>query len=566
MGKKSVGQYMLRLVRTMVTQSHKSLKRARKNAVLDIVDTLRDPMASDSVLLNDIKRVLGAANPPTTLDQVQNKLISPAMMKKIRREERSDEGATERPEKELIHQKYEVEVSISGLGADGDGIAIEEREDGEKRVLVVPFALPGDKVKVRVYKKNLYFFQSEIVEVISKGDLRDDALTSCKYFGECSGCQYQFMDYEKQLNQKRNVVVNAFRYYCHTEDAVLPEVGPTFPSPETMGYRTKLTPHYDVPKTKSPEWLASPPPYGFNMKTVNRVLDIEDCPIGTPVVREGLKESREDVKLHYKTAKRGKTYLLRENTIKKEEGTFDKRCVTDNKAIVSEYIDNYRFDFTAGEFFQNNNSILPAVTAYVRENILLDGGKPPRFLVDAYCGSGLFSITCSQAVEKVYGVEISDESVKFARKNAELNKINNAVFLTGKAENIFKDLDCDPAQTCMIIDPPRKGTDEAFINQLVTFQPQRLVYVSCNVHTQARDVAYLLKQCPEYKVESIRGFDFFPQTKHVEGVAVLSYNGERTKREINGEVNSKTNCGVTNGETNGEINGTKIEETNETKG
>ncbi|KAG5364165.1 tRNA (uracil(54)-C(5))-methyltransferase [Yarrowia sp. E02] len=525
----------------MVTQSHKSLKRARKNAVLDIVDTLRDPMASDSVLLNDIKRVLGAANPPSTLDQVQNKLISPAMMKKIRREERSDEGAVERPEKELIHQKYEVEVTISGLGADGDGIAIEERPEGEKRVLVVPFALPGDKVKVRVYKKNLYFFQSEIVEVISKGELRDDALTSCKYFGECSGCQYQFMDYEKQLNQKRNVVVNAFKYYCQTEDpSVLPEVGPTFPSPETMGYRTKLTPHYDVPKTKSPEWLASPPPYGFNMKTVNRVLDIEDCPIGTGVVREGLKESREDVKLHYKTAKRGKTYLLRENTVKKEDGTFDKTCVTDNRAIVSEYIDNYRFDFTAGEFFQNNNSILPAVTAYVRENILLDGGKPPRFLVDAYCGSGLFSITCSQAVEKVYGVEISDESVKFARKNAELNKIDNAVFLTGKAENIFKDLDCDPAQTCMIIDPPRKGTDEAFIDQLVNFRPQRLVYVSCNVHTQARDVAYLLKKCPDYKVESIRGFDFFPQTKHVEGVAVLSYSGERTEKvevveETNGE-------------------------------
>ncbi|KAG5362733.1 tRNA (uracil(54)-C(5))-methyltransferase [Yarrowia sp. B02] len=531
----------------MATQSHKSLKRARKNAVLDIVDTLRDPMASDSVLLNDIKRVLGAANPPTTLDQVQNKLISPAMMKKIRREERSKEETADRPEKELIHQKYEVEVTIAGLGADGDGIAIEEREDGEKRVLVVPFALPGDKVKVRVYKKNLYYFQSEVVEVISQGDQRDDSLTSCQYFGQCSGCQYQFMDYEKQLNQKRNVVVNAFNYYC-TTDSALPEVGPTFPSPETMGYRTKLTPHYDVPKTKSPEWLASPPPYGFNMKTVPRVLDIEDCPIGTPVVREGLKASREDVKLHYKTAKRGKTYLLRENTVKEEDGSFKKTCVTDNRAIVSEYIEDKRFDFTAGEFFQNNNSILPGVTAYVRKNILLDDGKAPRFLVDAYCGSGLFAITCSQAVEKVYGVEISDESVKFARKNAELNNIKNAEFLTGKAENIFKDLDCDPAQTCMIIDPPRKGTDEVFIDQLVNFRPQKLVYVSCNVHTQARDVAYLLKKCPDYKVESIRGFDFFPQTKHVEGVAVLSYNGERTeKKEVNGEAN---------GETKTEVNGT----------
>lgn len=536
---------MLRLVRTMATQSHKSLKRARKTAVLDVADTLRDPMASDSVLLNDIKRVL--ATKQTSMDQVQNKLISPAMMKRIRREDRSQEEAVERPERELIHQKYETEVTISGLGADGDGIAIEEREDGEKRVLVIPFALPGDTVKVRVYKKNLYFFNSEIVEVVSKGDLRDDSLTSCKYFGDCSGCQYQFMDYAKQLDQKRNVVVNAFNYYCHTK-SVLPEVGSTFPSPEVMGYRTKLTPHYDVPKTKSPEWLAAPPTYGFNMKTRGQVLDIEDCPIGTPVVRQGLKDSREDVKLHYKEAKRGKTYLLRENTVKNDAGELEKTCVTDNRAIVSEYIDNYRFDFTAGEFFQNNNSILPAVTAYVRESILLDSGKPPRFLVDAYCGSGLFSITCSKAVEKVYGVEISDDSVRFARKNAELNNITNAVFLTGKAENIFKDLECDGAETCMIIDPPRKGTDQAFIDQLVNFRPQKLVYVSCNVHTQARDMAYLLEKCPDYKVESIRGFDFFPQTKHVEGVAVLSYQGPREPKVVKEtETNGVDKTEETNG-------------------
>lgn len=538
---------MLRLVRTMVTQSHKSVKRARKNAVVEIAEVLRDPMASDSVLLNDIQRVIRTSN-GLTLEQVKNELVTPAQFKRIRRESRAD-AVVDRPEMKHMHVKYEAEVKIIGLSADGDGIALEEREDGEKRVVVVPFAMVGDTVRANVYKKDRYFFHSEIVAVVSTGEVRDDSLVGCTYFGACSGCQFQFLSYAEQLLQKQRVVENAYKYYCLT-DAQLPQVGPTFPSPETMSYRTKLTPHYDVPKTKSPEWLAQAPAYGFNHKTLGRVVDIEDCPIGTSVVREGLKKSREDVKLTYKDAKRGKTYLLREDTKRSETGEFTKTCVTDNKAVVSEYIEGginvgegadkkfFRFDFTAGEFFQNNNSILPAVTQYVRENILLDG-KAPRFLVDAYCGSGLFSITCSEAVEKVYGVEISEESVRFARTNAKLNGITNATFLTGKAENIFKDLDCEPAQTCMIIDPPRKGTDEAFIEQLVNFLPQKLVYVSCNVHTQARDVAYLLQQCPQYTVDTIRGFDFFPQTKHVEGVAVLTYVGDRAQQKVDADKSEK---------------------------
>ena len=126
---------------------------------------------------------------------------------------------------------------------------------------------------------------------------------------------------------------------------------------------------------------------------------------------------------------------------------------------------------------------------------------------------------------KVIGVEVSADSVKFARHNAKLNNIKNSHFIVGKAEEIFKDIDTPSEQTSVILDPPRKGCDDVFLNQLSEYKPAKIVYISCNVHSQARDVEWFLNNTKNgelYKVESIKGFDFFPQTHHVESVVVLS--------------------------------------------
>lgn len=115
------------------------------------------------------------------------------------------------------------------------------------------------------------------------------------------------------------------------------------------------------------------------------------------------------------------------------------------------------------------------------------------------------------------------DSIKYAKINAEINGLKNIRFLAGSAEAIFEDLTFDASKTTILIDPPRKGCDEAFLKQLLAFSPKRIVYVSCNVHTQARDVGYIVKESGEkYQVDSIRGCDLFPQTYHVEALAVLS--------------------------------------------
>ena len=201
------------------------------------------------------------------------------------------------------------------------------------------------------------------------------------------------------------------------------------------------------------------------------------------------------------------------------------------------------FEYTAGSFFQNNNSVLVPLTSYVRDAIFPPSAttsfpdKPkPTHLVDAYCGSGLFAITLSPHFETIAGIELSTSSIQSANANLALNSLSPSkiTFRAGTASDIFATVpDFPRAQTALVVDPPRKGCDEDFIGQLVEFGAGVVVYVSCNVHTQARDVGMILRSSEErakkarddagqkYVLESVRGFDLFPQTAHVESVAVL---------------------------------------------
>lgn len=202
------------------------------------------------------------------------------------------------------------------------------------------------------------------------------------------------------------------------------------------------------------------------------------------------------------------------------------------------------FDYTAGSFFQNNNSVLVPLTSYVRDAIFppsssdpdllaAANSKKPTNLVDAYCGAGLFALTLAPYFTHVSGIELSTASIASATSNAAMNSLSHvATFLSGDAADIFAKVQgFERDETVVIIDPPRKGCDERFLKQLIGFGASKVVYVSCNVHTQARDVGWVVRTTAEeqergerkgrYVLESLRGFDLFPQTAHVESVAVL---------------------------------------------
>jgi tRNA (uracil-5-)-methyltransferase len=242
------------------------------------------------------------------------------------------------------------------------------------------------------------------------------------------------------------------------------------------------------------------------------------------------------------TYKKGVSLILRDS-IEASDSTsednltasFEKHvCITDHKSVVRERVGDKLFEFKAGAFFQNNNSILLPLTTYVRDAIFPPDPSPqatnsnPTHLVDTYCGSGLFAITLSPHFEQVAGIEVDQNAIKAAANNAELNNLpsGKCTFRTGDAADIFSAVGEFPRdRTVTIIDPPRKGSDDKFIDQLMNFGCGTVVYVSCNVHTQARDVGKILrKTVPDgrkYVLESLRGFDLFPQTAHVESVAVL---------------------------------------------
>jgi tRNA (uracil-5-)-methyltransferase len=316
------------------------------------------------------------------------------------------------------------------------------------------------------------------------------------------------------------------------------------------------------------------------------IIDIEKCPIATPIINAGLhierQKAAERLNQNPSLRRKGATILIRESTQRTTTGTSIptspsstdqdpdlssttplsvdlkttksntpsllitypthtdiKTYTSEHKALVTEYVNNFTFQTVANSFFQNNSSILPPFIAYVRQHCLPKSpgptDPPVKYLLDAYCGSGLFAVCLSPLFNSVLGIDIDVAGVNAARANAEANGIPNAGFIAAEAEMIFADVPFPPDQSLVVIDPPRKGASVDFLTQLCRFGPKRVVYVSCNVHTQARDVGMLVQGVGEkwrYEIERLRGFDFFPQTGHVEGVCVL----KRVEDERDGVV------------------------------
>jgi len=183
----------------------------------------------------------------------------------------------------------------------------------------------------------------------------------------------------------------------------------------------------------------------------------------------------------------------------------------------SEKVGELTFSFLAKDFFQNNPFILPDFTDYAAKQATHSNNK---FLIDAYCGSGLFALSLAKHFDKVKGIEVSETSTSWAHQNAKLNNIDNTEFIAASAEAIFKSIDFPAKQTTVVIDPPRAGCSQEFLDQLFNYAPNTCVYISCEPATQMRDLKYFLES--GYKIKDIQPFDLFPQTRHLECIVTLT--------------------------------------------
>lgn len=450
----------------------------------------------------------------------------------------------------------EINVLIEDITNLGYGVG---RYGPDRWVTMVPNVIVGELVRVKIYQNHKTYSLGDLVTVLQPSPNRIDP--PCKFFAKCGGCQYQHMTIEYQHDLKRNQVKTCLQKIASIDHPVNEVVG----SHMTYGYRSKITPHFQLPRKK-----CSSISIGFQSRSSNSTVDIDECIITTPSINKKLKEFRHILNESYYNNtfayKRGATLLFRQAGVSKQPswGTgagdsdmhsditrnshstdgdielkdedYMDRVYTNNADIMTEQVNNISFQFLAGEFFQNNPYVTPLLVDHVcRQATGYNNGC--TYLLDIYCGSGLFSLCCAHLFDRVVSIEVSSQAIAFAKKNCEQNNITNISFHQGSAEKLFDSLvdsrngtaergtsisiskdanRVDPDKTVAIIDPPRKGCDDVFLNQLFTFGPRQIIYVSCDPATQARDAKSIVTA--GYRVVDVTPFDMFPQTRHMENV------------------------------------------------
>lgn len=315
-------------------------------------------------------------------------------------------------------------MEIATLTNLGDGLG---RVNGW--VVFVAGALPGEKVVVKIWHNAANYSRGDLLRVLVPSPHR--VQPRCELFGECGGCQYQNMAYPEQLEWKRKQVQEVYERIGGLKITI----EACHPSPKQYGYRSKITPHFLSPKRADF-------PIGFLATgTSRRIVDVAKCPIATEAINSAYTRARKEIRSQPGQFERGATLLFREC----EEGV-----VSDPRQTVTEKVGKIKLKFLAGEFFQNNPSVLEH---FVSHAINLAKGSGAKHLVDTYCGSGLFAISGARDFESVNGIEVSAEAARKAAENATLNGLTNCRFIAGSAESIFKNIAIRGPEAAVIVDP-----------------------------------------------------------------------------------------------------------------
>lgn len=267
-------------------------------------------------------------------------------------------------------------------------------ETTSRWVIMVPSVIPGELVKVRVFRNFNNYSEADLVEVLEASPDRIKPL--CGLADECGGCQLQHMTIERQRQWKTEMVNEALaQYNLRDRTTVTPCLG----TKEGFAYRSKLTPHYHQPKKsrRGVDNIKRIDAIGFQRKTSRQLVDVETCPIATPAVNEAYAVIRERLLSEPPKTKRGATLLLRQGNLD------DQGVETNHKAFITTTVNGLDFSYRAGNFFQNNYYVLPLMVEHVVKEAVRGGSM--THLADCYCGSGLFAISAAAHFEKVVGIE-----------------------------------------------------------------------------------------------------------------------------------------------------------------
>jgi len=464
-------------------------------------------------------------------------------------------GPQQNPKTELelpVQVGQTVEVEITGLNHEGAGVG---RIEGY--TLFVKGALAGERVRACVdHVKKSYGFAT-LVEVLEKSASR--TLPPCPLFDRCGGCSLQHLAYEEQLRHKRQIVMDNLQriggFSLEGEGAVV--VHPTLGMRDPWRYRNKA----QVPIGEENGALVG----GFYAEKSHEIIDMDECLIQHPANDEAVAavkrlaaelnippydEQRHTGLLRHVVAKVGAktgevmvvlvttgeeipqrerlvaaireqvpgvTSIVQNINPDRTNVIFGKKTVTLwGSGVIYDYIGPIKFAISPRSFYQVN----PAQTEVLYNKTLeYAGATGTETVIDAYCGIGTISLFLAQKSRHVYGVEIVPEAIADAKRNAALNGIENVTFEAGAAEVVIPAWKEQGIRAdVIVVDPPRKGCDEALLKTILEMEPKRVVYVSCNPSTLARDLKVLAEK---YAVKEVQPVDMFPHTSHVECCALL---------------------------------------------
>lgn len=449
----------------------------------------------------------------------------------------------------MLLKDREYEVDVVDIGQGGVGIG---KHDGF--TVFVDGGLISDKLKVKITKSKKNYAVGEIVEIIEKSPFRVERVCSDK-LSDCGGCQIQELDYQKQLDIKTNEVKQTISRIGKLNDTL---VHPTLGIENPFRYRNKA--QFPIQKIDGKTVI------GFYKKKSHDVIPTDKCIIQHDVNDKIIKIIKTYIKAYNVSIYDEKThtgvlrhlvtkvgfetkevmvvlvangkklpYLNELASVLKENVPGFKTLVLntnrektnvilgkENKVIygdgkINDYIGDLVFEISPLSFFQVNPSQTEVLYNKALEYADL---KENDTVFDIYCGIGTISLFLAQKAKKVYGVEIVGDAIKDAKINAKLNKLENTEFFVGKAEEVVPKLYKEgKTANVVVVDPPRKGCEESVLDTIVSMEPDKVVYVSCNPSTLARDLAYLDER--GYKCKEIQPVDMFPHTMHVESVALL---------------------------------------------
>lgn len=461
----------------------------------------------------------------------------------------SDEALVE-PENRW-HQGEVLEITIDDLGSSGDGIG---RWQG--RVVFVPDTVPGDRVRARLVQVKPAYARGKPLAVLQPSDRR--VRPACIVADKCGGCQWQSVSYSAQLAAKQQQVQQALGRIGHFEDS---PISPILAAPSSLGYRNKAT--YPLGLSKQQRVKA-----GYYRKGSHRLVNLNQCPVQDERLNPLLAGVKQDIQrrgwsiydekrhqgqlrhLALRIGRRTGEVLLTlvstaeqlvdlENQAAAWMAEYDSLvgvCLNHNprrtnaifgedtlvvagRSYLREKLAGLEFQIHPATFFQVNTEQAERLVEVILAELDLQGHET---VMDVYSGIGALTLPLAQRAKRCIGIEVQPEAVQQGRANARLNGIDNAEFYAGDAGTLIPQVAAplDGPPEVVVLDPPRKGCDRTVIDALLALHPERIVYMSCNPATLARDLK-LLAEAGGYRLERVQPADFFPQTSHVECVAFL---------------------------------------------